>query len=123
MIRSLLATLLFGCSGEAAQSGHTGEPPVRGNYTAETFVSDAASGWCSAVRDCEPGTWQGIHGGDQQTCLDSERERWAAAVDAMPCELDVSAAVTCVNSLATSSCEAWEAGTTQARCEAVTRCP
>ena len=121
-----LAVILLACAGGAADSGHTGSAttgPDQGTYDAEIFVGDAALGWCGAIRDCEPGTWQGAHGGDQQTCLGNERARWASAVDAMSCELDVALAVTCVNSLATTSCEAWEAGTTQARCEAVITCP
>jgi hypothetical protein len=43
--------------------------------------------------------------------------------DAETVALDAGAAVSCVNSLATTSGEAWEAGTTQARREAVTTCP
>lgn len=124
MRAALLALLLPACAGGTAKdSGDTGTPPVQGTYDAATFVEDAAQGWCGAVRDCEPGTWQGTHGGDQGTCLSAERARWQSAVDAMGCALDVDAAVYCVNSLATTTCEAWEAGTTQARCEAVTTCP
>lgn len=121
----LVAVLLAACGGETAKThtGHTGTPPIQGTYDAATFVEDAAQGWCGAVRDCEPGTWAGTHGGDQATCLASERARWQAEVDDMACEFDVDAAVYCVNSLATTACEAWEAGTTQARCEAVTSCP
>lgn len=118
-----LAALALACGGTVAEADETGHPPTQGTYEAETFVQDAAFGWCGAVRDCEPGTWQGAYGGDQTTCLDSERTRWRDGLAAMPCALDVAAAATCVNSLATTSCEAWEAGTTQARCEAVTTCP
>ena len=123
MIPPLLLVMTLGCSRDGGDPGKTPAPPNQGTYSAEIFVADAAAGWCGAVRDCEPGTWQGVHGGDQSTCLSAERSRWQAELDQMDCEFDVDLAVMCVNSLATTTCEAWEAGTTQSRCTAVTHCP
>ena len=120
----LIASALSACSAmDPASSTDTGTPPIEGPYTAQIFVEDAAQGWCGAVRSCDAETWDGTHGGDQSTCLSAERARWQAALAAMECELDVDAAVACVNALATTTCEDWTSGRTQARCEAVTACP
>ena len=115
---------LGGCSAKnATDSADTGVSPAGGPYTAEVFIEDAAQAWCGAVRSCDPETWEGTHASDQSTCLAAERTRWEAGLDAMSCDFDVDAAVDCINALATTTCEDWETGVTQMRCEAVTRCP
>ena len=120
----LMAGVLSACDGQdSASPTDTGTPPIEGPYTAQVFVEDAAQGWCGAVRSCDADTWEGTHDGDQSTCLAAERTRWQAAIDAMECSLDVDAAVDCINALATTTCEDWSTGATQARCEAVTACP
>ena len=125
MASALVAvSAVVACSAkDSASPTDTGTPPVEGTYTAQIFVEDVAQGWCGAVRSCDADTWEGTHGGDQSTCLAAERYRWEAALTAMECELDVDAAVACVNGLATTTCEDWSSGATPARCEAVTACP